>query len=84
MPRYHENRRLATMLRHGCSRVLNTFPRHNRVPEPISNLWFICQECRPIFQKLKKYKDIFPYLYRDPNTRIKLGGDSEYLYAPLS
>ena len=51
----------ATMLRHGCSRVLNTFPRHNRVPEPISNLWFTCQKHRPIFQNknIKIYFRIF-------------------------
>ena len=71
---------LATMLRHGCSRVLNTFPRHNRVPEPIPNLWFTCQEHRPTFSNWKKYKDIFSYLYRDPNTLTKLGGDSKKTY----
>ena len=72
---------LATMLRHGCSRVLNTFPRHNRVPEPISNLWFTCQKHRPVF--FKKYKDTFSYLYRDPKTRTKLGGDSKIPTWPI-
>ena len=50
---------LATVLRHGCSRVLNTFPRHNRVPEPVSNLWFTCQKNIGPFSKQKNIKIYF-------------------------
>ena len=55
---------LATVLRHGCSRVLNTFPRHNRVPESISKSLVYLSKHRPTFLKLKKCKDAFSCLYR--------------------
>ena len=63
--------KLAIVLCHRCSRVLNTFPWHNRVPEPISeSLVYFFSKTGPLFQNFQKYKDIFSYLYRDPNTCI--------------
>ena len=44
-------------------------------PNPFQISGLLVKNIGLIFQKLKKYKDIFSYLYRDPNTRIKLGGD---------
>ena len=43
-------------------------------PNPFRNLWFTCQIIGPFSKQNIK---IFPYLYRDPKIRIKLGGDSE-------
>ena len=73
MPRYHENhQKLATVLRHGCSTVLNTFHWHNRVPEPIFKSLVYFQKRAHFSKKSQKYKGIFPYLCRDPNTRLNI------------
>ena len=51
-------------------------------PNPFRLSGLLVKKHGPIFKT--KYKDIFPYLYRDPKTRIKLGGDSENLYLAYS
>ena len=46
-------------------------------PNPFQISGLLVNNIGPLFQTEKIYKDIFSYIYRDPNTRTKLGGDSE-------